>query len=70
MGILFAYSKKQRAKVKAVGKTVDIFALFVAIGKCLTERILKEKEVSLEDAEKIVVNGIKDGMKTIGNERR
>lgn len=39
--------------------------LLVAISKCLVERISEEKGVSLEKAEDIVVDCIKDGMKTM-----
>ena len=66
MGIVFAYFKKnKKAIVKVVGKTLDLLTLLVAISKCLTERISKEKGVSLEKAEDIVVDCIKDWMKTI-----
>ena len=65
MEIVFACSKNKKAKVKAVGKTLDLLTLIVAISKCLTERILEERGVSLEKAEDIVVDCIKDGMKTI-----
>lgn len=65
MKIIFAYTKNQKARVKAVGKTLDLLTLIVAISKCLAERISEEKGVSLEKAEYIVVDCIKDGMKTI-----
>lgn len=65
MEIVFACSKNKKAKVKAVGKTLDLLTLLVAISKCLTERILEERGVSLEKAEDIVVDCIKDCMKTI-----
>ena len=65
MGIVFASSKNKKAKVKAVGKTLNLMTLLVAISKCLVERISEEKGVSLEKAEDIVVDCIKDGMKTI-----
>lgn len=65
MEIVFACSKNKKAEVKAVGKTLDLLTLLVAISKCLTERILEERGVSLEKAEDIVVDCIKDGMKTI-----
>lgn len=64
MEIVFACSKNKKAKIKAVGKTLDLLTLLVAISKCLTERISEEKGVSLEKAEDIVVDCIKDGMKT------
>lgn len=65
MGIVFACSKNKKAKVKAVEKTLDLLMLLVAISKCLTERILEEKGVSLKEAEDIVVDCIKDGIKTM-----
>ena len=65
MGILIAFTKNGKSNVKAIGKTLNLLTLTVAISKCLTERISKEKGVSLEKAEDIVVDCIKDGMKTI-----
>lgn len=65
MGILLAYTKNDKAKVKATGKNIDLLLLLVAISKCLAERISEEKGVSLEKAEDIVVDCIKDGIKTI-----
>lgn len=57
--------KNKKAKVRAVGKTLELLTLLVAISKCLIERLSKEKGVSLEEAEDIVIDCIKDGMKTI-----
>lgn len=65
MGIICAFIKNKKAKVKAGGKTLSLLTLTVAISKCLTERISKEKGVSLAEAENIVVDCIKNGMKTI-----
>lgn len=65
MKIIFAYTKNQKAKVKVAGKTLDLLALLVAISKCLAERISEEKGVSLTEAENIVLDCVKDGMKTI-----
>ena len=65
MGIVFAYTKNQKAKVKVVGRTLSLVALLVAISKCLAERISKEKGVGVKDAEDIVIDCIKDGIKTI-----
>lgn len=62
---LYLHIKNQKAKVKAVGKTFSLLILVVAISKCLSERISKEKGISLEVAENIVVDCIKDGMKTM-----
>ena len=56
---------QKKAKVKAVGKTLDLLPLLVAISKCLTERILEEKGVSLKEAEDIVVDCIKESKKTV-----
>lgn len=65
MGIIFAFSKNKKAKVRAVGKTLDLLILLVAISKYSAERLSEENGVSLEQAENIVVDCIKDGMKTI-----
>lgn len=65
MKIIFAILKGEKAKVKAVGKTLSLLTLLVSISKCLAERISEEKGVSLEKAEDIIVDCIKDGMKTI-----
>ncbi len=65
MGIILSYSKKEKAKVKAMGSTLGLLALLVSISKYLTERISTEKGVCLEEAENIVVDCIKDGMKVI-----
>lgn len=59
------YSKNKKAKVRAVGKTLELLTLLVAISKCLVERLSEERGVSLEKAEDIVVDCIKDGMKTV-----
>ena len=55
--------KNQKAKVR--GKTLSLLTLTVAISKYMSERISEERGVSLEEAENIVVDCIKDGMKTI-----
>lgn len=65
MKLIFAYTKNQKAKVKAVGKTLSLLTLLVVISKCLAERISEERGVSFEKAEDIVVACIKDGMKTV-----
>lgn len=65
MGIIFAFTKSDKAKIKTVGKTLDLLTLLVSISKCLAERMAEKKGVSLEKAEYIVVDCIKDGMKTL-----
>lgn len=65
MEIIYAYTKNQNAKVKARGKSLSLLTLTVAISKCLAERISEEKGVGMDEAENIVVDCIKDGMKTI-----
>lgn len=65
MGILIAFTKNDKAKVKAVGKTPNLMTVLVAISTCLSERISKEKGVGLDEAEKMVFDCIKGGMKTI-----
>lgn len=57
------YSKNKKAKVRAVGKTLELLTLLVAISKCLVERLSEERDASLEKAEDIVVDCIKDGIK-------
>ena len=63
--IIIAYSKNKKAKTEAVGKTLNLLILLVVISKCLAERISEEKGVSLEKAEYIVVDCIKDAIKTM-----
>lgn len=65
MEIILAFVKNEKAKVKAVGKTLNLLTLLVAISKCLAERISNEKGVSQIEAENIVVDCIKDGIRTI-----
>ena len=65
MEIIYAYTKNQNAKVKARGKTLSLLILMVAISKCLAERISEEKGKGLEKAENIVINCIKDRLKTM-----
>lgn len=65
MKIIFATLKSEKAKVKTVGKTLNLLTLLVAISKYLAERVSKEKGVSIEEAEDIVVDCIKDGIKTV-----
>lgn len=65
MEILIAFIKSDKAKVKTVGKTLSLLTLTVVISKCLSERISKEKGVSLTEAEDIVIDCIKDGIKTM-----
>ena len=68
MGIIFAYSKREKAKLKIIGKTLELLTLLVSLSKYLSEKIAKEKEISLAKAEEVVVDCIKDGMKTMQNE--
>ena len=65
MKIVFATTRGEKAKVRAIGKTLNLLTLLIAISKCLTERISKEKGVGLDKAEDIVMDCIKDGMKTV-----
>lgn len=58
------YIKNQNTNVKEVGKTLSLLTLLVAKSKYLAERISKEKGVSWKEAENIVIDWIKDGMKT------
>ncbi len=67
MGIIVAYSKNKKAKVKAIGKTLNLLTLLVSISKCLTEKISEEKKISIKDAENFIVECIKDGVITMGD---
>jgi len=65
LGIIFSFTKGKNAKVKVIGKTLNLLALLVSISKCLAERISEEKGVCQTESENIVVDCIKDGMKTM-----
>ena len=65
MGIIFATTKKEKGKVKTIGSTLSLLTLLVCISKTLSERIAKEKEMSLEQAERFIIECIDDGMKTV-----
>lgn len=65
MGIIVAYSKKNKAKIKIISNTLNSLKLLVAISKLLAARISEEKKISIKDAENFVVECIKDGVKTI-----
>ena len=65
MGIIFAILKNKKTKVKALGKTLNLLVMLVAVSKCLTERISKERRISIGEAEIILIDCIKDGMKTL-----
>ncbi|WP_157668738.1 hypothetical protein [Lachnoclostridium phytofermentans] len=56
MGIIFASSKRENAKVKVAGRTIDILSLLIAISKTLSEKISKENGVSTEEAEKVILD--------------
>lgn len=65
MGIVIAYSKKEKAKVKVVGKTLNLLTLLVVISKLVAEKVSKEKKMSTQEAENFVVECIKNGLITI-----
>lgn len=65
MGIILTYLKNEKIKIKTIGSTLDLLALFMSVGKYLAERISVENGISLEAAESIVIDCVKDGMKTI-----
>ncbi len=67
MKIVVSYLKNEKAKVKAVGKTLSLLTLLVSISKCLTERISEEKKIGIKDAENFVIDCIKDSVKTMEN---
>jgi len=65
VGIIFAILKNEKTKVKALGKTLNLLVLLVAMSKCLAERISKERRISIGEAEIILIDCIKDGIKTL-----
>lgn len=65
MKIIIAYLSKEKAKVKAVGETLDLLTLLVSISKCLAEKISIEKNINYEEAENFILECVADGMKTI-----
>ena len=65
MGIIVTYIKYKKAKIKTIGNTLKLITLLVSISKYLAERISNEKGISLKEAENLVVDCIKDGMKVV-----
>ena len=65
MGIILTFLKNKKVKIKTVGKTSNLIVLLVAISKFLSEKIAQEKNLELEPADSIVIDFIKDGMKTL-----
>ncbi len=59
------YIKYKKAKIKTIGNTLKLLTLLVSISKYLAERISNEKGISLKEAENLVVDCIKDGMKVV-----
>ena len=65
MGIIVTYIKYKKEKIKTIGNTLKLLTLLVSISKYLAERISNEKGISLKEAENLVVDCIKDGMKVV-----
>ncbi len=65
MSIIVTYTKHKKAKIKVMGNTLNLLTLLVSISKYLAERISEENGVSLEGAENIVVDCIKNGMNVL-----
>lgn len=65
MKIIFAKLKSQKVKVKVKGTTLDLLTLLAAISKDLAGKISEEKGVSVEEAESIVADFVKNGIKTV-----
>lgn len=59
------YIKYKKAKIKTIGNTLKLLTLLVSISKYLAERISNEKGISLKEAENLVADCIKDGMKVV-----
>lgn len=65
LNIIFAYLRNKKSGVKAIGDTLNLLTLFVAISKSLAERISKEKNINMEEAEKFIIECVSDGIQTI-----
>ena len=65
MGIILATTRKEIGKVKLIGSTLSLLTLLVGISKALTERIANEKSLSIEEAERFIVECINEGIKTV-----
>ena len=65
MKIILAYAKNNEFKIKVIGNTLDTLILLVAISKFLVEKISEEKKINMDIAERIVMDCILDGMKTV-----
>lgn len=67
MKIILAYSKKKRTKINAIGNTLSLLTLLVAISKLLAERVSKEKKIDINEAENFIIECVSDGIKTIND---
>lgn len=65
MAIMISFSKKKKAKVIAIGRTLDSLSLLIAMSKSLTEKISKEKNICIEESEKVVLDCIKEGIQVM-----
>lgn len=65
MATMIAISKGKKGKVISFGKTVDLLTMIATSSRALAERVQKEKGVSLENAEEIIIECIRDAMKAL-----
>lgn len=65
MTIILALGKKGKVKVKAIGEKVDTLLLLVAISKALSDKMAKENRMSEKEADKIIVDCVENGIKSI-----
>ena len=65
MGTMIAISKGKRGKVILFGKTLDLLTMIATSSRALAERVQKEKGVSVENAEEIIIECIREGMKVL-----
>ena len=70
MKIIFAYSRNEESKIKAIGNTLNLLTLLAAISKSLAERISKEKEINVDEAENFIIECVSDGMKILRKNNR
>lgn len=62
MAVLLAYKKKDQAKVNSFGDNFDLGLLLIALSKNLSERMAREKSISLEQSDALVANLVKEGL--------
>ena len=70
MASIKAVGKNGRWKISVKGDIASLLALHAAIGKALSEKLAKERHMSLQAAEETVRDCFKDGMEFIQKENQ